>query len=124
MRFVGLSDEAKTVARRLNLSGNQSALISAAGAGGTKEQIAALHATASRLRPPSPERIEQKRAEVERKWQNFQDWKTCAAETLLEWIGPERGRQLIEMIDNIGFDGIGAGLVVDHLRVLLRQRQE
>jgi ParB-like chromosome segregation protein Spo0J len=48
LRISGLATEAKTVAVRLDLAGDQSALLTAAHAGGASEQIASLHQTVER----------------------------------------------------------------------------
>ena len=48
------------------------------------------------------------------------DWASCAAETLLEWLGHDRARQFLEMIDKIGFGDLAPVFAIDHLRALLR----
>jgi ParB/RepB/Spo0J family partition protein len=119
LQIAGLSDEAKTVATRLGLARHQGALIKAAGAGGPVEQIKSLQASARRRQPPSPELVARREKETAAWWQHATDWSNCAAESLYEWLGEDRVRKLLEMIDNIG--GAGWVLFMAKLRSLLEE---
>jgi ParB family chromosome partitioning protein len=125
VRVAGLTDEAKTVARRLNLDDDQRALEDAVDAGGTAEQIAALEEKARRNEQARRRTAglaaaaKQQAAKIGGSMQREADWSACAAESLLEWLGTERSKQLLDMIDKAG-GGAVAITIIDRLRRLLR----
>jgi hypothetical protein len=93
--------------------------LKAAGAGAPAAQIESLHSTATGLQPLPPERIEQRKAAVADAWRKQTVWTDCAARSLLEWLGEQRARELVQMINNIGFGDSGSIWVFDRLRALL-----
>ena len=58
---------------------------------------------ANRLEPLPPERIEQRKAAVADAWRKQTVWTDCAARSLLEWIAEQRARELVQIINNIGW---------------------
>jgi hypothetical protein len=65
-------------------------------AGAPAAQIESLHFTAKRLEPLPPERIEQRKAAVADAWRKQTVWTDCAARSLLEWLGEQRARELVQ----------------------------
>lgn len=126
LAIAGLSLEAKDEALRLGLADRQGALVEAARSGGTAEQLASLRNAARppELPEPSPEqvaRLQPRREENKQVWRSTMDWSQCAAESLLEWLGPDRSKQLLQMMDKVPFREMAPVLVIDKLRALLVQ---
>ena len=116
LQVAGLADEAKTVAVRLGLDDNQSALIKAAGAGGATEQIKSLQASARKPVPRSPEQIAAQKAATNAAWRSQTDWVVCAAESLFEWLGTEHSQDFLTMIDKTAMPEVAPIQIVDRLR--------
>ena len=68
--------------------------------------VAAFHR--EKARTSAPERIQQRKAAVADAWRNQTVWTDCAARSLLESLGEQRARELVQMINNIGFGDSGS----------------
>ena len=61
-----------------------------------------------RLEPLPPERIEQRKTAIADACRKQTVWTDCAARSLLESLGEQRARELVQMINNIGFGDSGS----------------
>ncbi len=121
LQVAGLSDDAKTIATRLGLADNAWALRAAAHAGSPAAQIESLQAAAvKRDRQSSPELAARRRAKANQIWLRQSDWVNCAAVSLHEWLGVERVREFLRMVDKTAMPEIAPMMIVDHLRTLVR----
>jgi ParB-like chromosome segregation protein Spo0J len=125
LHVAGLAKEAKIAASRLGLDDNWSALTKAAEAGGPAAQVESLEVTARRKeaseRYPESEAYAERRAASKQKWRIQADWVSCAAESLNEWLGPERVRELLGTIDKSSMPEITPVQIIDRLRSLVRK---